>query len=93
MRRLTFNEAERFALGAFLANRKLFLRRNSNPLQNSQASQTSRYNIQNTSMDTTMADSAAQSSRYGQVQVYFITNSPDIELPEEKRKLLVPTRT
>jgi hypothetical protein len=31
-RRLTFDEAERFALGAFLANRKLFLRRNSNPL-------------------------------------------------------------
>lgn len=27
----------------------------------------------------------------GQVQVYFITNAPDIELPEEKRQLLVPT--
>ena len=29
--------------------------------------------------------------RQGQVQVYFITNAPDIELPEEKRQLLVPT--
>jgi ribosome biogenesis protein YTM1 len=40
-----------------------------------------------------MTDGAAQSSRHGQVQVYFVTNSPDIELPEEKRKLLVPTGT
>lgn len=38
-----------------------------------------------------MADSTAGSSRDGQVQVHFITNSPDIELPEEKRQLLVPT--
>ncbi|TVY78406.1 Ribosome biogenesis protein, partial [Lachnellula suecica] len=38
-----------------------------------------------------MADSAGQSSRQGQVQVYFTTNSADIELPEEKRQLLVPT--
>lgn len=30
-------------------------------------------------------------TRQGQVQVHFITNSPDIELPEEKRQLLVPT--
>jgi ribosome biogenesis protein YTM1 len=26
-----------------------------------------------------------------QVQVQFVTNSPDIELPEGKRQLLVPT--
>lgn len=32
-----------------------------------------------------------QSTRQGQVQVYFTTNSADIELPEEKRQLLVPT--
>ncbi|KAH6673012.1 ribosome biogenesis protein ytm1 [Halenospora varia] len=32
-----------------------------------------------------------QSTRQGQVQVYFTTNSTDIELPEEKRQLLVPT--
>jgi ribosome biogenesis protein YTM1 len=31
------------------------------------------------------------STHYGQVQVHFITNSPDIELPEGKRQLLVPT--
>lgn len=42
-------------------------------------------------MEITMADSEATSSRQGQVQVYFNTNSPDIELPEEKRQLLVPT--
>lgn len=42
-------------------------------------------------MDTDMADTGAQSSRHGQVQVHFITNSPDIELPEGKRQLLVPT--
>ena len=29
--------------------------------------------------------------RKGQVQVHFITNAPDIELPEGKRQLLVPT--
>lgn len=29
--------------------------------------------------------------RQGQVQVRFITNVPDIELPEGKRQLLVPT--
>jgi len=29
--------------------------------------------------------------RQGQVQVRFITNAPDIELPEGKRQLLVPT--
>lgn len=44
-----------------------------------------------TIMDTEMADITAGSSRDGQVQVHFITNSPDIELPEEKRQLLVPT--
>lgn len=37
-----------------------------------------------------MADGGATSSRQGQVQVHFITNSPDIELPEGKRQLLVP---
>jgi ribosome biogenesis protein YTM1 len=42
-------------------------------------------------METTMTDSGASSSRQGQVQVHFITNSPDIELPEGKRQLLVPT--
>ncbi|KAI9742341.1 MAG: ribosome biogenesis protein ytm1 [Claussenomyces sp. TS43310] len=30
-------------------------------------------------------------ARQGQVQVHFVTNSADIELPEEKRQLLVPT--
>jgi ribosome biogenesis protein YTM1 len=29
--------------------------------------------------------------RQGNVQVYFVTISPDIELPEGKRQLLVPT--
>jgi len=29
--------------------------------------------------------------RQGQVQVHLITNAPDIELPEDKRQLLVPT--
>jgi ribosome biogenesis protein YTM1 len=38
-----------------------------------------------------MTESVASSSRQGQVQVHFITNSPDIELPEGKRQLLVPT--
>ena len=39
-----------------------------------------------------MADPAAPyNGRQGQVQVHFITNSPDIELPEGKRQLLVPT--
>ncbi|CZR67516.1 related to microtubule-interacting protein [Phialocephala subalpina] len=42
-------------------------------------------------MDTEMADTSALSSHYGQVQVHFTTNSPDIELPEGKRQLLVPT--
>jgi ribosome biogenesis protein YTM1 len=41
-------------------------------------------------MDTPMLD-AGNSSHYGQVQVHFTTNSPDIELPEGKRQLLVPT--
>jgi hypothetical protein len=44
-----------------------------------------------TTMDTAMADAGESSSRQGQVQVHFITNSPDIELPEGKRQLLVPT--
>jgi len=92
--RLAFNEAEQFALRAFLANRKLFFAKKFQPTSStSQISQNSRYNIQNTSMDAIMADSTAESSRHGQVQVYFVTNSPDIELPEEKRKLLVPTST
>ncbi|KAL3418207.1 WD domain-containing protein [Phlyctema vagabunda] len=38
-------------------------------------------------MDTPMQDVGRQ----GQVQVHFITDSPDIELPEGKRQLLVPT--
>jgi ribosome biogenesis protein YTM1 len=42
-------------------------------------------------MDIMMTESGASSSRQGQVQVHFITNSPDIELPEGKRQLLVPT--
>lgn len=41
-------------------------------------------------MDTEMTDSGT-STHYGQVQVHFTTNSPDIELPEGKRQLLVPT--
>ncbi|KAF8850480.1 microtubule-associated protein-like protein ytm1 [Acephala macrosclerotiorum] len=42
-------------------------------------------------MDTEMAETGAQSTHYGQVQVHFTTTSPDIELPEGKRQLLVPT--
>ena len=42
-------------------------------------------------MDVTMNDSRVEPSKYGQVQVYFTTNFPDIELPEAKRQLLVPT--
>lgn len=38
-----------------------------------------------------MADIGAEPARQGNVQVHFITNSPDIELPEGKRQLLVPT--
>ncbi|TVY87929.1 Ribosome biogenesis protein [Lachnellula willkommii] len=38
-----------------------------------------------------MAGVLEQSGRQGQVQVYFNTDSPDIELPEEKRQLIVPT--
>ncbi|RDW67640.1 ribosome biogenesis protein YTM1 [Coleophoma cylindrospora] len=38
-------------------------------------------------MDTPMVDAGRQ----GQVLVYFHTDSPDIELPEGKRQLLVPT--
>lgn len=30
-------------------------------------------------------------SGQGRVRVHFVTNSPDIELPESKRQLLVPT--
>ena len=47
--------------------------------------------IYKTSMDITMTESGTSSSRQGQVQVHFITNSADIELPEGKRQLLVPT--
>lgn len=46
--------------------------------------------LEDITMDTIMAD-ADSSSHYGQVQVHFTTNSPDIELPEGKRQLLVPT--
>ncbi|KAE8442628.1 ribosome bioproteinsis protein ytm1 [Mollisiaceae sp. DMI_Dod_QoI] len=43
-------------------------------------------------MDTDIAGGiSAPSSRYGQVQVHFTTNSPDVELPEGRRQLLVPT--
>lgn len=42
-------------------------------------------------MDTVMTDTEPESSRQGQVQVHFVTDSPDIELPEGKRQLLVPT--
>ena len=39
-------------------------------------------------MDVAMTDAG---TRQGNVQVHFATNSPDIELPEGKRQLLVPT--
>lgn len=42
-------------------------------------------------MDTAMEEIMAPSTGHGQVQVYFTTNSEDIELPEEKRQLRVPT--
>lgn len=42
-------------------------------------------------MDTTMTDAGLIPGPTGQVQVHFITESPDIELPEGKRQLLVPT--
>ena len=38
-------------------------------------------------MSTTVRDPARQS----QVQVHFFTGAPDIELPEGKRQLLIPT--
>ncbi|RDL41374.1 Ribosome biogenesis protein YTM1 [Venustampulla echinocandica] len=38
-----------------------------------------------------MDEITVQSTGQGQVQVYFTTTSPDIELPEEKRQLRVPT--
>jgi ribosome biogenesis protein YTM1 len=38
-----------------------------------------------------MADNTVVTAGQGQVQVYFSTNSSDIELPEEKRQLRVPT--
>jgi hypothetical protein len=41
-------------------------------------------------MDVTMTDG---DSGRGNVQVHFVTSSPDIELPEGKRLLLVPTGT
>lgn len=41
-------------------------------------------------MDVTMSDAGA---RQGNVQVHFVTNSLDMELPEGKRHLLVPTST
>jgi hypothetical protein len=50
-----------------------------------------RTKLSKTTMDITMTEGGASSSRQGQVQVHFITNSPDIELPEGKRQLLVPT--
>ncbi|RFU26536.1 hypothetical protein B7463_g9792, partial [Scytalidium lignicola] len=42
-------------------------------------------------MDVSMTETGAQTDRYGQIRVHFTTNSPDIELPETKRQLLVPT--
>ena len=38
-----------------------------------------------------MAENGEHTGPNGQVQVHFTTNSPDIELPEDKRQLLVPT--
>ncbi|KAG9235688.1 ribosome biogenesis protein ytm1 [Amylocarpus encephaloides] len=38
-----------------------------------------------------MAKTTTLPTGHGQVQVYFTTNAPDIELPEEKRQLRVPT--
>ncbi len=38
-----------------------------------------------------MSGDIGGAGRQGQVQVHFITNAPDIELPEGKRQLLVPT--
>jgi ribosome biogenesis protein YTM1 len=38
-----------------------------------------------------MSEVADPSTGKGQVQVYFVTSSADIELPEQKRQLLVPT--
>ena len=69
---------------------KTFLRRNSN-LDLNLEPQVLFQQDSKISMDTTMADAGASSNRQGQVQVHFITNSPDIELPEGKRQLLVPT--
>lgn len=42
-------------------------------------------------MDVTMAEDGAHTERHGQIRVIFTTNFPDIELPESKRQLLVPT--
>lgn len=38
-----------------------------------------------------MAESGDIAKSHGQIQVHFTTNVPEIELPEEKRQLLVPT--
>jgi hypothetical protein len=38
-----------------------------------------------------MEDNPSATTSHGQVQVYFSTNSADIELLEEKRQLRVPT--
>jgi hypothetical protein len=38
-----------------------------------------------------MDDAVVQSTQHGQVQVHFVTSFADIELPEAKRQLLVPT--
>jgi hypothetical protein len=38
-----------------------------------------------------MEDTTTAATSHGQVQVYFSTTSADIELPEEKRQLRVPT--
>ena len=42
-------------------------------------------------MDTQFPGDVSYTGRQGQVQVHFVTNLPDIELPEGKRQLLVPT--
>jgi hypothetical protein len=69
---------------------KTFLRKKFKPPQ-CNLNPSSSNKIYKTTMDITMTESGASSSRHGQAQVHFITNSPDIELPEGKRQLLVPT--
>ena len=79
-----------FALCVPYGSRKLFfLYRNEIPDSLRLCSRPN--NIPQNTMDITMMIGGESSNRQGQVQVHFITNSPDIELPEGKRQLLVPT--